>query len=474
MVTAGDTTSTGIAAHPALTLDKQAGVPSSNLAGGTIDYTFLVTNTGNVTLDTLFVDDPTVGPVDCPSTPLAVGDTATCTATYALTQDDVDAGHIANVANALGAHGTDWAVPAVDSTDTTLAAAPAITLDKTAGAPSGTTAGSTIAYTFVVTNTGNVTLTAVAVSDAKVGTVTCPAATLAPGAHTTCTATYTLTQADVDAGSVVNTATATGTPPTGAAVTGTDTVTTTIPAGPSITLDKQAGTPSGATAGSTIAYSFVVTNTGNVTLAGVAVADAKVGTVTCPAATLAPGATTTCTATYTLTQADVDAGHVDNSATASGTPPTGAPVTGGDTTSTAITAAPSITLDKQAGTPSGSTAGSTIAYSFVVQNTGNVTLTARRRLRREGRHGHLPGRDAGSRRHHHLHRDVHADPGRRGRRPRGQLGHRRRAPRRRVRRWAPVTPPTPRSSPGRPSRSTSRRGRRPARRPARRSPTRSW
>ena len=158
--------------------------------------------------------------MDCPSTPLAVGGTATCTATYALTQDDVDAGHIANTADALGAHGIDWAVPAIDSTDTTLAAAPAITLDKQAGTPSGATAGSTIAYTFVVTNTGNVTLTAVAVTDAKVGTVTCPVATLAPGDDTTCTATYTLTQADVDAGSVVNTATATGTPPTGAAVTG--------------------------------------------------------------------------------------------------------------------------------------------------------------------------------------------------------------------------------------------------------------
>ncbi|HEY3338144.1 MAG TPA: GEVED domain-containing protein [Propionicimonas sp.] len=376
VVTAGDTTSSGIPAHPALTLDKQAGTPTSSLAGGTIDYTFLVRNTGNVTLDTLFVDDPTVGPVDCPPVPLGVGDTVTCTATYALTQDDVDAGHIANTANALGAHATDWAVPAIDSTDTPLAAAPAIALEKTAGIPSGTTAGSTIGYTFEVTNTGNLTLTAVTVSDAPVGAVTCPAAILPPGDATTCAATYTLTQADVDAGSVVNAASVTGTSPSGAVVTATDTVTTTIPARPAITLDKQAGTPSGMTAGSTIAYSFVVTNTGNVTLSAVAVDDTRVGTVSCPVGTLAPGAVTTCTASYTLTQADVDAGNVDNSATVTGTPPTGSPVTAGDTTSTGIAASPSITLDKQAGTPSGSNAGSTIAYSFVVQNTGNVTLTA--------------------------------------------------------------------------------------------------
>ncbi len=181
--------------------------------------------------------------------------------------------------------------------------------------------------------------------------MTCPVATLAPGASTTCTATYTLTQADVDAGSIVNTATATGTPPTGAPVTATDTVTTAVTADPAITFDKQAGAPTGTTAGGTIAYSFVVQNTGNVTLHGVTITDAKVGTVTCPVTSLAPGDSTTCTTTYTLTQADVDAGHVANSADATGTPPTGAPVTATDTTDTPIAAGPSITLDKAAGSP---------------------------------------------------------------------------------------------------------------------------
>ena len=80
----------------------------------------------------------------------------------------------------------------------------------------------------MVTNTGNVTLDPVSVDDPKVGSVTCPVTKLAPGASTTCTATYTLTQADVDAGEVVNVATATGTDPTGTDVTAEDTTTTTI------------------------------------------------------------------------------------------------------------------------------------------------------------------------------------------------------------------------------------------------------
>ncbi|MGC3994264.1 MAG: GEVED domain-containing protein [Propionicimonas sp.] len=375
-VTASDSTTTPIAAAPQVALDKQAGTPSGTAAGSTIAYTFVVTNTGNVTLHSIAVTDAKVGAVTCPATTLAPNASMTCSASYTLTQADVDAGHVANTATVSAAAPTGVAVTGTDSTDTPITAGPAITLDKQAGTPSGTSAGSTVAYTFVVTNAGNVTLTAVGVTDAKVGTVSCPVTTLAPNASTTCSATYTLTQADVDAGQVVNTATVSGTPPTGAAVTGQDSVTVPITAAPAVSVDKQAGTPSGSTVGSTIAYSFVVQNTGNVTLHAVAVSDAKVGTVSCPVTTLAPGASTTCTATYTLTQADVDAGHVANTATASGTPPTGVAVTGTDSTDTAIAAGPAITLEKQAGAPSGNTAGSTIGYTFLVTNAGNVTLTS--------------------------------------------------------------------------------------------------
>ena len=68
--------------------------------------------------------------------------------------------------------------------------------------------------------------------------------------------------------------------------------------------------------GEEIRYTFTITNTGAVTVSNLAVSDPKVGAVDCPTGTLAPGASTTCTATYTVTQGDVDSGSVDNSATA--------------------------------------------------------------------------------------------------------------------------------------------------------------
>ncbi|MEZ5093183.1 hypothetical protein [Nocardioides sp.] len=208
------------------------------------------------------------------------------------------------------------------------------------------------------------------IDDAMFTTVDCPVTTLAT--DTTCTASYTLTQVDVDSGHVANTATVTGTDPNGTDVDATDSTDTLIPAGPAITLVKT-GTLNGSAAGDSIDYEFLVTNTGNVTLDSIVVDDPMFTTVDCPVTTLAPTESTTCTASYTLTQADVDAGQVDNTATVTGTDPNATDVTSTDTESVSIPAAPAITLVKT-GTLNGSAAGDSIDYEFLVTNTGNVTL----------------------------------------------------------------------------------------------------
>ena len=76
--------------------------------------------------------------------------------------------------------------------------------------------------------------------------------------------------------------------------------------------------------GDTITWSFLVQDNGTVSVSGVGIVDAKAGAVTCPTTALAPGATATCTsAAYSITQADVDAGVVSNTAAATATGPRG-------------------------------------------------------------------------------------------------------------------------------------------------------
>ena len=103
---------------------------------------------------------------------------------------------------------------------------PGIELVKTAFPETYSAAGETIGYMFTVRNIGAVTLTNVMVSDPLVAVSGGPIE-LAPGAEdsTTFTATYLITPADLDAGQVYNTATATGEDPGGVNVEDDDAAT---------------------------------------------------------------------------------------------------------------------------------------------------------------------------------------------------------------------------------------------------------
>ena len=151
---------------------------------------------------------------------------------------------------------------------------------------------------------------------------------LAPGDDSTCTAEYTVTQADINAGRVTNIASATATSPRRRPVVAPDTeATSTADQGTGMTVTKTVDEAGYAAVGDVLTYAIGVVNTGNVTLSTVEVTDAAPGTgalaLDCSLlpAVLAPGANGTCTATYEVTQADIDAGSVTNIAEASATPP---------------------------------------------------------------------------------------------------------------------------------------------------------
>ena len=105
-----------------------------------------------------------------------------------------------------------------------------------------------------------------------------------------------------------------GTPPTGPVVTAQSSLTIPGVQSPTIAIVKTGNPTTFSAPGVAITYSYAVTNTGNVTLHAVGVTDPLPGlsAVNCPVTTLAPGASTICTATYTTTQADVDRGGISN------------------------------------------------------------------------------------------------------------------------------------------------------------------
>ncbi|MGH3381794.1 MAG: DUF7507 domain-containing protein [Actinoallomurus sp.] len=177
------------------------------------------------------------------------------------------------------------------------AAAPALTLLKTATPAYVTTAGQTVTYTYLITNTGNTVLTGIGATDITFsGTgrrpvITCPVTTLAPQQSTTCTGTYRVTRAEIAAGSIVNTAFASGIAPNGRRITSDpSTATVEATAGPVVRVVRP-GT-------------VVVANNGNTTLTDIDVnqggrngslTHSTHSTISCPATTLAPRQSMTCT-----------------------------------------------------------------------------------------------------------------------------------------------------------------------------------
>lgn len=386
--------------EPAITLVKTASLDDVNSngyadAGEEITYRLVVTNTGNVTVHDISVGDPMFDPADI--TPagydsLLPGAQGVFTAVHVVTQEDVDAG---SVENAATAEATDplGGPPLTDGdtvTVTTVPADPALSLAKSATLVDANgngvaDEGETIRYTFLVRNTGNVTVTGVVVEDAMFPV---PAiGDLAPGEEASVSVDYTVTEDDLDEGSVDNSATASGDEPGGGTVESPPSTTTTETVAPGMTVVKrgEVGDLDGdglAGLGEVISYTFEVTNTGNTRLTDVSIVDAMLTDISPESATLEPGGTLTFSGSYVVTEDDVIAGAISNTATATGSVPGGDPIESDPSTweeeASPVDANLDIVKSARIVDDNGNTVadvGEHVEYSFEVRNTGNVTLT---------------------------------------------------------------------------------------------------
>lgn len=210
---------------------------------------------------------------------------------------------------------------------TTFAALPAIELTKqiTGGDPYSSV-GDTIDYSLTATNTGNVALGDVEISDPDAPPDNCdpaPPATLAPGETLTCQSGYTVTQADLDAGSFTNHAEAGGTDPDGNPVEASGSATAGAVQDPVLGVVKEADVEEFFSAGDVINYTITATNDGNISLTGTTVTDALIDTLDCAPKVpvdIEPGGLIVCTGSYTATDSDVDAGGIINTAIADSDP----------------------------------------------------------------------------------------------------------------------------------------------------------
>ena len=243
----------------------------------------------------------------------------------AARDDDAVAAAAASIEHEVS--GGDYAGEAADAVAVTVLEADTAQAELTLefGAPTHTdtdssgdvTLGDGLSYEASARNSGNVPLSNVTVSDERAGGAAKVCATLGIGESCEWSGSYEVTQADVDAGKVENTVTATA-----------DEVTeqqagqsTTVAQERELTLVKAATEQSFGAVGESIGYTYTVSNSGTVTLAGtVTIEDDKIESgITCeevPEEGLGPGGTVTCTGSYTTTQADVDVSEVVNRATA--------------------------------------------------------------------------------------------------------------------------------------------------------------
>ena len=260
-VTDDDAVTTPVAQNPAISLVKTLFSNADEDGSGgvsindTLTYQFVATNEGDVTLAGVRITDPLPGLVGTlvlrqSSRPRSLPESRSrARATYSVTQVNVDQGQILNTATGQGFAPDGMPVSDADDEMVLVAQSASIVLDKTLAGNAdedgsgGVSLNDTLSFQFAATNTGNVTLTGVLITDPLpgLGPLDCAPpqpATLAPGATIVCTAEYVVVQADVDAGGFSNTATVGAIDSGGNPVGDSDTVVTPIEGNPSIAIVK--------------------------------------------------------------------------------------------------------------------------------------------------------------------------------------------------------------------------------------------
>jgi uncharacterized repeat protein (TIGR01451 family) len=376
----------GFTPHPRIAITKIPGVMQAH-EGDAINYTYIVTNRGNVPLSNVSVTDDMIENVTYQSGDtngdgrLGTHETWVFTAIYNVTAEDPSP--LVNTAAAAGTYagaGTviTWTTASVDILRPTIA------ITKTADQAQAHD-GDTITYTYTITNPGGMPISAISVTDNMTNDVTYQSGDtnedeILDGNETwVFTATYNVTVEDPSP--LVNTATVSGIDALSRSVESEDTASVDI-LRPAIAITKTAA-PTQAHEGDTITYTYTITNSGNTPLSSILVTDDKAGSITYEDGyqsgdtneneILDGDETWVFTATYTITNDDVS--PLVNTATVSGTDALSRLVESDEDTASVDILRPAIAITKTADRAQAHE-GDIITYTYTITNPGNTPLSA--------------------------------------------------------------------------------------------------
>ncbi len=315
--------------------------PLRDSAGDSIEYIFLVANTGNTKLSDFVINDAVVedfsgtmctmstegGTSPLSSAILLPSEEMSCSATYSLIQSDVDACVRENIAtaSAVSSHGgqpiSEKALDSVSLSGDVKMVLIGNTSTYDSSTPAG--AGDAVPLEIIVQNQGSAssyTYVEVNVNDIGIKLSCIPAinSALKPAGTMTCNGIYHLSQDDIELGNARFIVLATG-HSCGWSDEAEQFFDITLLRNPSVSINKVAVAGPGSdgiwNAGDTIDYSVTVTNVGNINLHGVAFKDQDVDNFFCNMPSLLLGESYLCgPISYDLTQSDIDAGFKSNTA----------------------------------------------------------------------------------------------------------------------------------------------------------------
>ena len=370
-------------------LEGEASYTKSKLTGAevgqTVDYQIVVKDSGNVPLTFKALSDSgCAGIAPAGEETVARGGEETYTCSHELTSAGV-------YANSASIEGNESAgTKTSNSVEAEVPSAPSFTIEKQQKLESEPTytkskltgaIGNTVDYKIVVKNTGNISLTFKALSDAKcTGIAPAGEETVARGGEESYTCSHELTSTGV----YTNSASIEGDESAGSKTS--NLVEAEVPAKPGFTIEKEqklAGEAgytksklANAEIGETVDYKILVKNTGNTPLRFKALSDPKcTGIAPAGEESVARGGEETYTCSHELTGVGVytNSASIEDK-TASKT---------SNTVEAEVPPAPSFTVEKLQKVGAGSytaseltgAIGDTVDYEVIVKNTGNTTLT---------------------------------------------------------------------------------------------------